>query len=55
VNFLVNNASVGGVKNDFAEKTNVEDVSKALFAVEPETWNEILVLNTSSMYFTSGN
>ncbi|KAF8527214.1 NAD(P)-binding protein [Gautieria morchelliformis] len=53
VNILVNNASVGGVKNDFVEKTNVEDISKALFASDPKTWNEALNLNTSSMFFTS--
>ena len=55
VNILVNNASVGGVKSDFRTQTNVEDISKTLFASDLDHWNEILQLNTSSIFFTSGN
>ena len=54
VNILVNNASVGGVSNDFYKETNVEDISKVLFASDLQGWNEVLHLNTSSMFFTSG-
>jgi len=53
VNLLVNNASVGGDKSDFAKKPNVEDISKTLFASDLQAWNDVLHLNTSSMFFAS--
>ncbi|KAF8579726.1 NAD(P)-binding protein [Ramaria rubella] len=53
VNLLVNNASVGGKKNQFTTKTNVHDISKALFAMELSEWNQVLHVNTSSIFYTS--
>ncbi|KIJ25554.1 hypothetical protein M422DRAFT_62235 [Sphaerobolus stellatus SS14] len=53
VNLVVNNASVGGVKNDFATKTTVEEISQSLFSSTFETWNQILHLNSTSMYFVA--
>jgi NAD(P)-dependent dehydrogenase (short-subunit alcohol dehydrogenase family) len=54
VNVLINNASVGGVKNSFASKNTVEEVSQTLFASKFETWNQVLHLNSTAMYFLAG-
>jgi len=53
VNFLVNNAGIGGVKNDFSKYTDPEDISKALFATEHKIWDDVLHINTSAIYFAS--
>lgn len=54
VNLVVNNASVGGVKNDFVKKSTVAEMSQSLFSCTFETWDEILHLNSTAMYFVSG-
>ncbi|GJJ10702.1 hypothetical protein Clacol_004929 [Clathrus columnatus] len=51
INLLVNNAAVGGVKNDFAQKSSIEEFSEALFSTTFEEWNTTLHLNSTAMFF----
>jgi len=53
INLLVNNAGVGGVKNDFQNSPDPETMSKTLFASDLKAWNEVLHINTSAIYFAS--
>lgn len=55
INLLVNNASVGASHHSFGDdNTPPEEISRDLFSSELQAWNEVLHLNTSSMFFTSG-
>ena len=55
VNLVVNNAGVGGGKNEFYKQPVTPDsVSQALFHADIKIWDDVLKINTSSMYYIAG-
>jgi len=58
INILVNNAGTGGVKNrsvNLPLGTTPEGFSKALLECTQKTWDDVMHINTSSVYFTTGS
>jgi len=58
INMLVNNAGVGGVKNrsvNLPLGTSPEEFSTALLECTQKTWDDVMHINTSSVYFTTGS
>jgi len=56
INILVNNAGVGGVKNrsvNLPLGTSPEEFSTALLECTQKTWDDVMHINTSSVYFTT--
>lgn len=57
LNILVNNAGIGGVKNRSVKlplNTPPEEFSKALLECTEQTWDDVMHINTSSVYFLTG-
>ncbi|KZT39019.1 NAD(P)-binding protein [Sistotremastrum suecicum HHB10207 ss-3] len=55
LNFLINNAGIKGIKNDFNKvEQTPEAISKSLFeGSQIQEWQDVLLLNTSAMYFVA--
>jgi NAD(P)-dependent dehydrogenase (short-subunit alcohol dehydrogenase family) len=57
INILVNNAGIGGVKNRSVKlppDTSPEEFSTALLECTQKTWDDVMHINTSSVYFATG-
>jgi len=54
VNLLVNNAGIGGVKNRAVRlppETSPEEFSEALLECTEQTWDDVMHINTSAVYY----
>jgi len=54
INILVNNAGIGGVKNRSVKlplNTSPEEFSKALLECTQKTWDDVMHINTSGVYY----